>query len=56
MEEIEVTFNCEVPSGMSEEQIQEWLEFSLGCRASMNAHNPGCSKSFESWNVNFAFN
>ncbi|MFQ2454623.1 hypothetical protein ACK31M_19800 [Aeromonas caviae] len=55
MRKIEVSFTVSVPAHLTDEQIQEWLDFELHARGSMSLENPLSSESIEadSFSVEF---
>lgn len=55
MREIKVSFTTSVPDGVSDEQIQEWLEFELHANGEMSLKNPLSSEPIEadSFSVDF---
>lgn len=55
MREIKVSFTTSVPDGVSDEQIQEWLEFELHANGEMSLKNPLSSEPIEadSFSVEF---
>jgi hypothetical protein len=44
---ISVKFDLKVPVEVSEDDLQEWLEFELGANGRMSCENPLCSESLE---------
>ncbi|MGU5727571.1 hypothetical protein G4923_06520 [Aeromonas rivipollensis] len=55
MREIQVTFTTSVPDEVSDELVQEWLEFELHARGGMSGDNPLCGESLDadSFSVEF---
>jgi len=37
---IKVEFEMEIPDGISDDHIQKWLEYELGCQGGLTMDNP----------------
>lgn len=43
---IEVTFTVVLPVNASEQQVNDWIDFSVGARSDIRISNPLCDEQF----------